>query len=279
MSVHVSSWVFKHSPAEKADRLVLLVLADHANGDGDGARPSVTTIQCEARIRGRSTVQTSLRRLERAGAVESTGAHDETGCTIYRVSMRLTEQDWLDVYPLWEDPREKHLRRKAGDRGTETVPLTETRTRGTENDAPGAQKTASRGTDSEPKPSREPSSNRTPQPPEGEQQEAWDRVVDVFRQRAEEHIFDVWLEPMQLVGVHGHVLLVDAPDHLIPQLRERFGPHVQEVVRDLGDFGDDALVEFAETELERKQRERRMLADDRRRRKVRQIELGDGEAG
>jgi hypothetical protein len=83
MSVHVISWVLHHSKARLGDRLVLLVLADKANDDGTGAWPSVRTIAREARMSVRA-VQYSLRRLELAGAIVSTGSSAH-GTTVYAV--------------------------------------------------------------------------------------------------------------------------------------------------------------------------------------------------
>jgi hypothetical protein len=72
MSVHVVSWVFKHSEATLGDRLVLLVLADHAKADGTGAWPSVATIAEQARMTERNA-RYCLRRLEQAGAIRRSG--------------------------------------------------------------------------------------------------------------------------------------------------------------------------------------------------------------
>lgn len=76
MSALVTGWVLKHSEATRATRLVLLVLADHADSDGRQAWPSVATIAQEARC-SESTVHTVLRRLEEVGAVvrEGTSRH------------------------------------------------------------------------------------------------------------------------------------------------------------------------------------------------------------
>jgi hypothetical protein len=85
MSVHVMSWVLKQSPAEKIDRLVLIVLADKANDEGDGAWPSTQTIADEARCSIRSA-QYALNSLADAGAIEQTGV-SEYGTKIWRVLM------------------------------------------------------------------------------------------------------------------------------------------------------------------------------------------------
>jgi hypothetical protein len=90
MSVHVFSWVLRHSPvAVSSHRLVLLALADRANDDGTGAWPSVATLAREARVSERS-VQYALRRLETGGHIAKTGIH-ETGTTIYRLLFKVEE--------------------------------------------------------------------------------------------------------------------------------------------------------------------------------------------
>lgn len=90
MSIHVLSWVLKSSPTRLADRLVLIVLADHASEDGAGAYPSVKTISDESRL-SRRAVQDSLRRLEDTDAITRTG-DSEWGTAIYRVEMLTNEE-------------------------------------------------------------------------------------------------------------------------------------------------------------------------------------------
>lgn len=85
MSVHVISWVLRHSEARLGERLVLIVLADHADGDGDNAFPSVETIGREALLSERQ-VQRCLRDLESDGFIQDMGA-SEFGTTTYRVVM------------------------------------------------------------------------------------------------------------------------------------------------------------------------------------------------
>ena len=83
MSVHVIGWVLKRSEARLGDRLVLLVLADHANADGTGAYPSVPTVASEARMSERA-VQYSLRRLEASACIAQAGV-SKYGTTVYTV--------------------------------------------------------------------------------------------------------------------------------------------------------------------------------------------------
>lgn len=72
MSVHVISWVLKHSEAKGSDRLVLIALADKASDDGTHAYPSVDTLARESRC-SRRTVQSSLRKLEADGRLVCEG--------------------------------------------------------------------------------------------------------------------------------------------------------------------------------------------------------------
>jgi hypothetical protein len=96
VSVRVLSWALRESPVEaKGDLLVLIVLADHAHDDGDGAYPSVETIGKLARLSLRGT-QNALRNLEAAGVIEATPRKGKT--TLYRVLM--TPATTAGVQPL-----------------------------------------------------------------------------------------------------------------------------------------------------------------------------------
>lgn len=68
MSWQAYDMVLKRSRAKHADRLVLLVLASHADKNGENAYPSIRTIAQEANL-APSTVWTSLRRLEEIGEI------------------------------------------------------------------------------------------------------------------------------------------------------------------------------------------------------------------
>lgn len=83
VSVHVVSWVLRHSEAKLGQRLVLLVLADHAREDGTWAWPSVETISREARL-GERQVQRCLRELEASGEIVKTGV-TRKGTNVYTV--------------------------------------------------------------------------------------------------------------------------------------------------------------------------------------------------
>src|SRR3954447_13878277 len=81
MSVHVSSWVWKHSKAKDHQLLVLLALADMANDEGK-CWPSIRTICQRCRISERSA----------RGAVSQASANGE---------LKILAQEgpnWVNVY-------------------------------------------------------------------------------------------------------------------------------------------------------------------------------------
>ncbi len=85
MSVHPLAWVLKNSEAKLGNRLVLIVLADHASDDGTGAYPSVATIAHECRMSPRN-VQYALRDLAKEGSIIEAGV-SRYGTTVYTVRM------------------------------------------------------------------------------------------------------------------------------------------------------------------------------------------------
>jgi len=86
MSVHVITWVFEYSEAQLGDRLVLLVLADHAKKDGTASWPSIATICHEARM-SRAQVHRCLRRLAADDHIAATG-RTRRGVIVYSVNMK-----------------------------------------------------------------------------------------------------------------------------------------------------------------------------------------------
>lgn len=81
MSVHVISWVLRHSESKLGDRLVAIVLADHAREDGTSAWPSVETIAHQSRLSVRQA-RRCLRNLEESGEIKETGT-SRKGTHIY----------------------------------------------------------------------------------------------------------------------------------------------------------------------------------------------------
>lgn len=85
MSIEVLTWVFKHSEAKLANRLVLLALADYAHDDGSKAFPSIPKLAAKARVSERTAIR-CLQALAKAGAIEQTGK-TRGGTKIYKVLM------------------------------------------------------------------------------------------------------------------------------------------------------------------------------------------------
>jgi hypothetical protein len=100
VSVRALSWALREAPvASKTELLVLIVLCDHAHDDGDGAYPSVATIERMARA-SESGVRAALRNLERAGLIEGKPRAGRT--TIYRVVMTpAAEPQPVDPLSQW----------------------------------------------------------------------------------------------------------------------------------------------------------------------------------
>lgn len=121
MSVAALSWVLEHSDARLADRLVLLVLADHAKSDGTGAWPGIDTIALQARVSRRTAIY-SLQSLEAAGAIVKTGT-SRAGTSVWTVVMAVqTSFDGLgrggaDIARADSAPVQS-----ATDRGAESAP-------------------------------------------------------------------------------------------------------------------------------------------------------------
>jgi DNA-binding Lrp family transcriptional regulator len=86
MSIEAISYVLRHSEATLSARLVLLVLADHADHDGTSAFPSVATIARQTRMSERG-VRYALRALEESGQIDRRGIHPAYGTHEYAVVM------------------------------------------------------------------------------------------------------------------------------------------------------------------------------------------------
>lgn len=98
MSVHVTSWVLKNSPAAHGARLVLIVLADHANEDGTGAYPSIATIASEARL-SENAVRAALKRLQKDHAIRHEG-YSVFKTKVWRVLMTPSDSAPPESAPL-----------------------------------------------------------------------------------------------------------------------------------------------------------------------------------
>lgn len=85
------SWVLRESEAHLGDRLVLLVLADHAREDGTSAWPSIETIAHQSRLSERQA-RRCLRNLEEAGEIVETGK-SRKGTHIYSFPKYISRGD------------------------------------------------------------------------------------------------------------------------------------------------------------------------------------------
>lgn len=152
MSVHVVSWVLKHSEAKLGQRLVLLALADRAEDDGTNAWPAVSSLARDTRLSERQ-VQYCLRALEQAGAIKCTGTRRVQG----------QRGGGVNVYAVLMT------------KGANTAP--QTNGRGAVHSTLGVQPTA-------PDPSLDPSvgvANATPvQRPARKRDEIWDALEDQY---------------------------------------------------------------------------------------------------
>src|SRR5438067_1103583 len=82
MSVHVSSWVWKHSRAKGSNRLVLLALADMANDEGK-CWPSIRTLSARCLISERG-VQDKIREAEQDGELNILPQEGPNGVNVYQ---------------------------------------------------------------------------------------------------------------------------------------------------------------------------------------------------
>lgn len=80
------TWVFTHSTAAGADRLLLLAIADHAGDDGRNAWPAVPTLARKTGVSER-TVQRGIARLESAGLLLVERGKGAGGTNRYQVLM------------------------------------------------------------------------------------------------------------------------------------------------------------------------------------------------
>jgi hypothetical protein len=159
-------WVLEHSEARGSARLVLLVLAEHANGDSP-AWPSVATIAQEANITERG-VQLALHELERLGEVKVDPGGGRKRCNGYHL------------------PKTPNSVRPSTSETPNSVRPSEVET---PKSVPETPKSVRRNPEQiSPEPSTEPSTNQQPTPPTP--------PADTIRQ-----VWETYLDACQLVGL------------------------------------------------------------------------------
>ena len=89
MSIQAVAWALDHSQSRGVDRLVLIALANHANGETGQCWPSQRTIAREAGV-ATGTVSEALKRLTEIGEVEIVAPGDQRRSTRYRLPLTLS---------------------------------------------------------------------------------------------------------------------------------------------------------------------------------------------
>lgn len=202
MSVHVLSWVLKHSPVDTpGHRLVLLVLADHANDDGTGAWPSVKTIANEAKQSERN-VQYALRALEGEGRIRKAGK-SPYGTTIYDV---LTKGG-ANLAP-----------RDVGGATVAPKPSEPSTTTGLSSSEQTTEETTDglNGSGANVAPLVAPQGA-------GPANRVWAQVLELCRPEVSEFVANTWLDPISGLAVGDEELLLAAPGHVRGWVKERYG--------------------------------------------------------
>lgn len=90
MSVKAMTWVWEHSQAKGAARMVLLALADHAGADGGDAYPSVARLSERCHLSERA-VQEAVKTLVMAGELEVEQNTGPRGTNRYRLTFTPAE--------------------------------------------------------------------------------------------------------------------------------------------------------------------------------------------
>ncbi len=130
MSVACMTWVFSHSTAGGADRLLLLAIADHAGDDGRDAWPSVPTLARKTGTSERS-VQRGISRLEAGGHLVVERCQGRGGTNRYAVVMAPTSG--VNLSP--PDPTPAAPDRCQPVTGDDLTPVTELRHQGGDSQA------------------------------------------------------------------------------------------------------------------------------------------------
>lgn len=131
MSHQSVTWAMDNAPMLRTDkgrpdttsRHVLQALAEHADKEGRGARPSLLRLQYRTGY-DRRTIQRALRRLEDAGLIKATGTHHD--CTVYALAVHLTrpDTDWTELQAEEERQREAAKQRQRRSRARRAAAVT-----------------------------------------------------------------------------------------------------------------------------------------------------------
>lgn len=192
------SWVLKQSPVDDPQaRLILLVLADHADDEGGGAWPKRETIAHQSRVPV-GTVGRKLLDLRAAGHIEETGRTGYNNRTVvWRVVMgvaiRSERSDSIDR-------QSDHGRSDRSDHGR---------------------------SDSRVEASIEPSEpplKNTDGSGRGRACEAWSQMLDNIRRRddVDNYLVHLWIEPLVPLEIVAGRLVLGAPNLVHHWVRDRY---------------------------------------------------------
>jgi chromosomal replication initiator protein len=78
--------------------------------------------------------------------------------------------------------------------------------------------------------------------------ETWDAIRDELRRDTPDFKFHIWLEPLQLAGIHGRTVYIRAPEHIRTSVSERYLPLLRRAAAAALDSG--AVVEVVGADWE-----------------------------
>lgn len=111
MAIKVMDWVFENSKAQGIERLILLVIADHCNSEGEHAFPRISVIARRANVSER-TVKRRLADLVALGELEVVKRHGTS--SLYKIVFSGNETTSSEVEPITtpkktRKPRERNV--------------------------------------------------------------------------------------------------------------------------------------------------------------------------
>jgi predicted transcriptional regulator len=107
MSIKIMDWVFENSKAQGIERLILLVIADHCNSEGEDAFPRISVIAKRANVSER-TVKRRLQDLVELGELNIVKRHGTSN--LYKIVTSKTATLSKDIVPL--EPKNKKTKKR-----------------------------------------------------------------------------------------------------------------------------------------------------------------------
>lgn len=97
MSIKIMDWVFENSKAQGIERLILLVIADHCNSEGEHAFPRISVIAKRANVSER-TVKRKLQDLVELGELKVVKRHGTSN--LYKIVTRKNKTSSNEIVPI-----------------------------------------------------------------------------------------------------------------------------------------------------------------------------------